>query len=102
MGTALKHLKLFADKVNMAILREKGVLSVSKITKAPLPDFVASLRGLLQKESELSSVRRSDGFNLNVYMMMKSSYNFSKPPPLGNVIEARPYEPNDTQKMIQR
>jgi len=37
--------------------------------------------------------------------MMKNlnmgGYNFNKPPPLGNVIDAMPYWLNDTQKMIE-
>jgi len=34
--------------------------------------------------------------------MKKSGYDFNKPAPLGNVIEAKPYGLNDTQKMIQK
>jgi len=41
----------------------------------------------------------SDGFDSNAYKMMeKFGYNFSKPPSLGHVIEAKPYGPNNTQK----
>ena len=37
-------------------------------------------------------------FDSNVYKLMKKfDYDFNKPPPLGNVIEARPYGLNDTQ-----
>jgi len=69
----------------------------------PLPCFVTSFRGLLQEESGLPKVHTSDGFDSNAYKLMnKFGYEFSKPPPLGNVIEARPYELNSTQKMIQK
>jgi len=45
----------------------------------------------------------SDGFDLNVYKLMKrSSYDFGKPPFFGSVIEARPYGLNDNQKIIQK
>jgi len=45
----------------------------------------------------------SDGFDPNGHKLIKnSSYNFKKPPPLGNIIEARPYRLNDIEKMIQR
>jgi len=37
MVKTLKHLKLITDKVNWAILRENGVLLVSKMTETPLP-----------------------------------------------------------------
>jgi len=48
-------------------------------------------------------VNTSNRFDPNAYKLMKkSSYDFSKPPPLGNFIEARPYGLSDTQKMIQR
>jgi len=36
MVTALKHLELFVNKVNCAILRENIVLAVSKMAKEPL------------------------------------------------------------------
>ena len=68
----------------------------------PLLSFVASSKGLLEEESDLPRVRTSYGFNLNVYKLKKKSYyDFSKPSPLGNVIEAKPYGLNDTQQMIQ-
>jgi len=68
-----------------------------------LPHFVGSSKGLLQEETGLPRVRTSDGFDPTMYKLIKKSdYNFSKPPPLGNVIEARHYGLNDTQKMIQR
>jgi len=47
MVAALKHPKLFADMVNWAILKENGVLSVSKMTKAPLPGVATPSNGLL-------------------------------------------------------
>jgi len=73
------------------------------MAKASLPSFIASSKRLLQKESDLLSVRTSDGFNLNAYKQMKTSgYGFNKPPPLGNVIKAKPYRLNDTQNIIQR
>ena len=57
----------------------------------PFFDFVASSRSLLQEESGLSRVHISDGFDPNAYELMKKyHYDFNKPPPLGNVIEARP------------
>jgi len=34
--------------------------------------------------------------------MKKSGYHFSKPAPLGNIVEAGPYGLNDSQKIIQR
>jgi len=73
------------------------------LTKAPLPGFITSSKGLLQEESNLPSMRTSDGFNLNGYKLMeKSGYDFSKPPSPGHVIEAKPYVLNDMQKMMQR
>jgi len=50
MIAALNHPKLFADKVNRVILRENGVLPVSKMTKEHLPGVVSSSKGLLQKK----------------------------------------------------
>jgi len=47
MIVALKHLEHFADKVNWAILKKNGVLPVSEMTKAPLPDVATSSKGLL-------------------------------------------------------
>ena len=44
-----------------------------------------------------------DGFDSRMYKLMKkSSYAFSKPMHSGCMIEARPYNLNDTQKMIQK
>ena len=89
-------------EVDWAILKKKGVLPLHKthsnmITPTPLPSFVASFRGLLHEESELPRVHISDGFELNANKLMKkSSYDFSKLPPFGNVIEAKSYGLNDT------
>ena len=67
------------------------------MTTTTRPDFVVSSKGLPQGESELLRVRTSDGFDQNAYKLMKkANYNFSKPPSLGNVIEAKPYGLNDT------
>jgi len=61
------------------------------------PWFVASPRGLLQEEGGLLKACTNDGFDPNVYKLMKRfGYNFSKPPLLGSVIEARSYGLNDT------
>ena len=45
----------------------------------------------------------SDGFNPDTYKLMeKSGYDFSKPPSLGHIIGAKPYGPNDAQKIVQK
>jgi len=81
MVAALKHLELFADKVNWAILRENGVLLVNKMTKAPLPGVATSFKGLLKEESDLPIVHTSDGFDLDAYTLMEEpEFNFSKLP----------------------
>jgi len=50
----------------------------------------------------LFKVRTDDGFDPNVYKLMKkSSYDFNKPVSLGHVIEAKPYDINETSKKIQ-
>jgi len=68
-----------------------------------LPSFVASYIGLLQEEGNLPRARKSDGFDPNAYKpMKKSGCDFSKPPPLRNVIKIRPHAINDTQKMIEK
>ena len=75
----------------------------NKIVAVLLPGFVASFRGLLQEEGGLPKARTSDGFDPNVYRLMKrSTDDFSKPPLLGSVIEAKPYGLNDTKRMIQK
>jgi len=72
----------------------------NKIVAAPLSDFVASSRGLLQEEGGLPNVHTSDGFNPNAYKLMKrSGYEFSKAPLLGSIIKVRAHGLNDTQKM---
>jgi len=101
MTLALKHLEFFADKVHWAILRENGVRPVSKMTKAPFPGIITSSKGLLQEGSSLPMVHTRDGFDLNAYKLMKKlEYDFSKPSSLGRVIDAKPYGPNDAQKMV--
>jgi len=68
----------------------------SKFTKAPLPSFVTSSKGLLQEEVDLARVRTSDVFHLNVYKLIeKFNYDFDKPPFLGHVVEVKPYGLND-------
>jgi len=68
-----------------------------------LPGFGAFSGGLIQEEGGLPKAHISDVFDLNAYKLMKRpGYDFSKPPLLGNVIDARPYGLNDTQKMIQK
>ena len=103
MVAALKHPKLFADKVNWVVLRENGVLPVSKMTKAPLPGITTSSRGLLREENNLLTAHTTDGFDPDPYKLMEElRYNFPKLLSLGQVIEAKPYGANDTQKMIRR
>jgi len=103
MVPTLRHPKLFVNKVNWAILRENGVLPISKTTKAPLPSVASSSKGLLQEESDLPMVCTSDGFNSDAYKLMEESgYDFSKPPSLGHIIDAKPYGLNDKQKMVQK
>ena len=42
-------------------------------------------------------VHTSDGFDLDAYKLIEESrYDFSKPPSPGNIIDAKPYGPNDT------
>jgi len=71
------------NKVNLAILWENNVFSIhkahySKLAEATLPSFVASSKGFLQEESNLSRVHRSDDFHLNAYKLMeKSGYDFN-------------------------
>ena len=66
------------------------------------PCVITSFKGLLQDESDLSMVRTSDVFDPNKCKLMeKSVYDFSKPPSLGHVFKAKPYMPNNTQKLIQ-
>jgi len=76
------------------------VLQVSKVTKAPFPS-VATSKGLLQEESSMSIVHTSNGFDLDAYKLMDElGYDFSKLPSLGQIIDAKPYGPNDVQKIV--
>jgi len=103
MVAALKHRKLVADKVSRVTLRENGVLPVSKMTKAPLPGVLNSSKGLLQEEGNLLMARTSEGFNPDAFKLMKESgHNFSKSPSPGHVIDTKPDERNDAQKMVQK
>ena len=108
MVTTLKHPELFVDKVNYDVILGNWRLLVyktqySKMTKASLLGVVTSSKDLLQEENDLPMVHISDGFDPNAYKLMeKSRYDFKKPPFLGRVMEAKPYGPNDTRKMIQR
>jgi len=92
----------------LAILRKNVVLPLheachDKVAAAPLPGFVASSRDLLQEEGGLPKACTSYGFDPNVYKLIKRfGYDFTKPPLLGSVSEARPHGLNDTQKMIQK
>ena len=56
----------------------------------------------LQEKGDLSKVWTDDGFDPNVYKLLKKSgYDFNRPVPLGYVVEAKPYGINKTQKKIQ-
>jgi len=69
--------------------------------KAPFPGVGTSSNGLLHEESNLSTVYTSHEFNPDAYKLMEESgYDFSKPPCPGNIINIKPYEPNDAQKMV--
>jgi len=89
------------------ILKENDVLLVhkgnqTKLTKASLLGFIASSRGLLQEESDLSEMRMSDGFDATAYKLMKrSSYDLIRPTSLGHFIKAKPYGLNSIQEIIQ-
>jgi len=90
----------------LRVLEEKGVFPVykvnqSKFTRAPLPDFIASSKGLLQGENRLPRVHISDGFYPNAYRPTNDlGYDFSKPTSLWHVIGAKPYRLNHTHMMI--
>ena len=102
MVTTLKHPKFVIDKVNWATLGENDVLVVNKMTKRPFPSVVTSSKHLLQEETNLPMVHTSDGFNLDIYKLMKESgYDFRKPPSPGYVINAKPYGSNSVQKTVQ-
>jgi len=66
MAIALKHPKLFADKVNWVIPRENGVIPANKMTKAAFPSVVTSSKGLPHEECNLPMVHTSDGFDRTV------------------------------------
>ena len=71
------------------------------MTKVPLPSVKTSSKGLFQEESDLLTVRRSDAFDPDAYKLMEESgYGFNKPSSPGHVIDAKPYGPNDVQKMV--
>jgi len=60
-------------------------------------------RPALRRKWPIKGAHIGDRFDPNAYKLMKKfGYDFSKPPPLWNVIEVRPYRFNDTQKMTQR
>ena len=76
--------------------------SQSRIARAPLSGYIVSCKGSLPEDSELPKVRTDDRFDPNAYKLMKkSAYDFDKPVSLGHVIEAKPYDINETQKKIQ-
>jgi len=103
MVTTLEHPKLFSNKVYWAIVRENSVLPANMMTKAPLPRVATSSKGFLREESDLLTVHTSDGFDSDAYKLIEeSSYHFSKRPSPGHVINAKPYGPIDTQKMVKK
>ena len=72
------------------------------MTKAPFLGVPTSFKGFLYEESNLPTVHTSDGFDSDAYKLMdESRYNFSKPPSPRHIIDAKPYGPNDTQKMVE-
>jgi len=50
-GATLKCPELFPDKINWTVLREIGVLQVSKMTKAPLPGIATSSIASFKKKT---------------------------------------------------
>ena len=75
----------------------------SKMATTPPASLLLLLEAYSKNKGGLPKMRTSDGLDSNVYKLMKrSNYNFSKPPLLGNIIEAKPYGLNDTQKMIRK
>jgi len=73
------------------------------MTKAPIPGVATSSKGLLQEESTLPMVHRSDEFDPDTYKLIEESrYDFSKLPSLGNFINTKPYGPSDAQKIVQK
>jgi len=97
MVAALEHPELFADKVNWVIIRENGILPVSKKTKSPFPDVTTSSKCFHQAESNLLMVHTSYGFDPDAYKLMEESgYDSSKPPSSRHVINAKLHRLNDT------
>jgi len=48
-------------------------------------------------------VHTSDEFDPDTYKFMEElGYDLNEPPSLRHVIDAKPYEPNDTRKMVQK
>jgi len=72
------------------------------LTKISLPGFVASSKGSLQEESEMSNMRINDGCDPNSHKLIKrSSHDFSQPTSLGHLIKAKPYKFDGAQRVIQ-
>ena len=68
----------------------------------PLLGVTTSSKSLLHEESDLLAMCTSGGFDLDTYKVMEESgYDFTKPLSLGHIIEAKPYGPTDTQKIMQ-
>ena len=101
MIATVKHLDVFTNGVNWAILIENGALLVSKMTKAPLLGVATSSKGLFQEESNLPTMRISNGFDPKASKLMEESgYDFSKSPSQGHIIDAKPYGPNEVHKIV--
>jgi len=70
-------------EASWCVLKDNGVPPVhranpSKLTNVSLPDFVASFKGSLQEECELSKMHINDGCDPNAHRLMKrSSHDFS-------------------------
>ena len=70
-----------------------------KFIKASLLGFITSSRGLIQEISKAPKACTSNEFDPNSHKLMeKSGYDFRKLGSLGQVIEAKPYGLNETQK----
>ena len=89
------------------MLKGKGVhlihkASQRKLVRAPLVSFILSSKGSLEEEVDFPKVCTEDGFDPNAYKLLKKfGYDFNIPVRLGCVIEAKPYDINETQKRIQ-
>ena len=94
------------NEASCCVLKEKGVLPVhkanpNKLIKVSLPGFIASSKGLLQEESEMSKIRISDGCDPSAHTLVKrSNPDFSQPTAL-RLIEAKPYILDIVQRFIQ-